>query len=137
MVARPEPVPASDGADPGVSSLRVPEDLDAVVAARDFVVGLVLDWGSDDAEDLAVVTSELVTNAIVHARSAPTVTIRRVADGQVRLEVSDDDPSPPVVRVPYDRHTRGHGLHIVEALSEEWGVEVVGDAKVVWCRIDV
>jgi hypothetical protein len=55
----------------------------------------------------------------------------------VRLEVRDDDPSPPVVRAPYDRHTRGHGLHIVAALSEEWGVEVVGGTKVVWCRVEV
>lgn len=120
-----------------MNSLRVPEDLDAVVTARDFVVGLAEDWGSSDAEDLAVVTSELVTNAIVHARSAPTVTISRAGDGKVRLEVRDDDPSPPVVRAPYDRHTRGHGLHIVAALSEEWGVEVVGGTKVVWCRVEV
>lgn len=137
MAAPPEPDPASGGADPGVSSLQLPEDLDAVVTARDFAVGLVEGWGSHDTDDLAVVMSELVTNAIVHARSAPTITIRRADDGYVRLEVRDGDPSPPVVRAPYDRHTRGHGLHIVEALSEEWGVEVDGDAKVVWCRVAV
>lgn len=116
--------------------VEVPVDLAAVDGIRTQVVELAAGWGLSELEDLEVVTSELITNAIVHARSVSVVEVRLVGTDCVEVTVSDADPEPPVKRIPYEQHTRGLGLHIVDALSEEWGVRVVdGGGKGVWARV--
>lgn len=115
--------------------VEVPVDLAAVDGVRTQVVGLAAGWGFAELEDLEVVTSELVTNAIVHAHSASVVEVRLVGGDCIEVSVADGDPEPPVKRIPYEQHTRGLGLHIVDALSEEWGVRDTDAGKVVWARI--
>ena len=124
--------PASE--DPALR-LEVPVDLAAVDGVRTQVVGLAAGWGFVDLDDLEVVTSELVTNAIVHAHSSSVVEVWLVGTDCVEVSVSDTDPEPPVKRIPYEQHTRGLGLHIVDALSEEWGVRQVLSGKTVWARL--
>jgi len=96
---------------------------------------------ADRADDVAVVVSELLTNALRHA--APADVGARPGNG-VRLGllqpgpsllcvVADEDPRPPVSRDPEDFAETGRGLHIVAALSDDWGYAILGDAgKVVW-----
>jgi len=115
--------------------IEVPVDLGAVDGVRTQVVDLAASWGFTELEDLEVVTSELVTNAIVHAHSTSVVEVRLVADECVEVAVSDADPEPPVKRIPYEQHTRGLGLHIVDALCEEWGVRPAPGGKTVWARL--
>lgn len=120
--------------------LDVPLDIEAVEAVRERVTDRAEEWGFADLSDLEVVTSELVTNAIVHAHSPSVVELRLVAPDCVEVSVADGAPEPPVKRVPYDQHTRGLGLHIVDALSSAWGVRPAdssaGEAgKVVWARL--
>lgn len=115
--------------------IEVPVDLAAVDGVRTQVVELAAGWGFAELEDLEVVTSELVTNAIVHAHSASVVEVRLVAGDCIEVSVSDTDPEPPVKRIPYEQHTRGLGLHIVDALSEDWGVRQDGTGKTVWARL--
>ncbi len=115
--------------------IEVPVDLSAVDGVRTQVVDLAAGWGFSDLEDLEVVTSELVTNAIVHAGSSSVVEVRLVGGDCVEVSVSDTDPEPPVKRIPYEQHTRGLGLHIVDALCEEWGVRQADSGKVVWARV--
>ena len=67
------------------------------------------------------VISELVTNAVVHARSAPEI-VASVRKGVFRVEVYDDDRRPPVVRLSGNAvDGGGSGLRIVSGLSDRWG----------------
>jgi anti-sigma regulatory factor (Ser/Thr protein kinase) len=93
-----------------------------------------LDCSSERRHGLLLVVSELVTNAVVHAGSAPEVvaTHRR---RRVRVEVYDDDVSPPVVREPGTLDSRGgFGLAMVAALSDRWGWEPTAGGKRVWAE---
>jgi anti-sigma regulatory factor (Ser/Thr protein kinase) len=79
-------------------------------------------------EDVVLVVSELVTNAVVHARSAPLITAV-FDDGRLRLEVHDDSAEPPTMRPPLQD---GFGLHIVSRLSDGWGWTPTDAGKQVW-----
>ncbi|MGH3331828.1 MAG: SpoIIE family protein phosphatase [Nocardioidaceae bacterium] len=86
----------------------------------------------DVVEDAVLVTSELVTNAMLHG--AAPVDLRVHADhSRVLLEVQDRGSFQPrrVRPTPDDEH--GRGLQIVAALSQRWGTRVTPDGKSVWC----
>lgn len=75
------------------------------------------------AADAEVVTSELVTNAIMHA-GAPKfgLEVVHLADfGAVAIIVTDSSPNPPVKLNPVKDAEYGRGLNIVDALSANWG----------------
>jgi two-component sensor histidine kinase len=86
-------------------------------------------------EDVVLLASELVTNALLHARSAPRVDVKANAHG-VRCAVSDDSPVPPRRRHYANDAATGRGIALVEALAARWGTERVGDGKCVWFEID-
>ena len=75
------------------------------------------------AGDVEMVTSELVSNAIAHASaSAINLALLRLADcGAVVVVVTDPSPDPPVKCDPSGDAEHGRGLHVVEALSAQWG----------------
>lgn len=78
------------------------------------------------AEDAAIITSELTTNAVQHAHCDITetigVTLARARDSDaVIIAVSDSSPKGPVIRVAPPGSGRGRGLQIVESLSVHWG----------------
>src|SRR3954451_18653379 len=81
-------------------------------------------WGVQDGEtDVAVLlTSEIVTNAIRYGE--PPLELHAVLAG-LELRVSVDDAGTDVVRPVDDIRwdsVHGRGLHLVEALSDRWGV---------------
>lgn len=88
---------------------------------------------SPRAEDIELAASELVTNAIRHAKTPFELSIH-VAPQQVRLEVTD---ASPVIPVPFEAPRRRHGLHIVDALAERWGIQEVDGGKTVWAEFSV
>jgi anti-sigma regulatory factor (Ser/Thr protein kinase) len=100
-------------------------------------VRLVLDlWDVPDlALPIEILTSELATNAVVHARTPFTVTL--LWDGSlVRLEVSDACATGPRPRLaPSPDRERGRGLLLVDAVADEWGVEVHPHGKTVWLTL--
>ena len=79
------------------------------------------------APEAEIIASELVTNAIQHARSADPsdkigVTLVRVWDREaVSVVVTDSSPLPPVRHETTTASEQGRGLQIVEALSAHWG----------------
>jgi anti-sigma regulatory factor (Ser/Thr protein kinase) len=83
--------------------------------------------------DTALVASELVTNAVVHARSAPVLTAM-FGDGRLRLEVDDVDPAAPQQRPPGER-PGGYGLHVVERITDAWGSHSTAHGKTVWIEM--
>jgi len=82
----------------------------------------------------ALLTSELVTNALLHARSAPELRVILVA-GRLRVSVSDDTPLPPTPKRYGTDAATGRGLLLVETMASAWGTDVSGDGKVVWFEL--
>ena len=104
--------------------------------ARDLV-GDVLHSHVDTEtrEDTAMVVSELVTNAVIHAGTTVAVRIHLLDDGGVRVEVADSRSWPPVPRQLVPDSVGGRGLVLVEALANDWGVDPTPEGKVVWAEI--
>jgi DNA-binding NarL/FixJ family response regulator len=91
-----------------------------------------------DQELLALVellVTELVTNAVVHASSAPRVQLL-VSPLLVRVEVFDRVPELPRQRVPDVEGPGGRGLLVLERMATRWGAEPVEGGKVVWFEVD-
>ncbi len=86
-------------------------------------------------EEVELLVSELVTNAVVHAVSAPRIEVH-LGPASVRVSVRDADPRLPRQRVPDEERPGGRGLHLVEQVSTRWGAEPTGEGKVVWFEID-
>jgi anti-sigma regulatory factor (Ser/Thr protein kinase) len=101
--------------------------------ARRFVSDLLERWECREALDTVhLLLSEVVANAVVHAGSAPEVSVRLLADA-VRVEVGDDDPTVPEPAAPAAMGTSGRGLRILDSLARRWGANLrPGGGKVVW-----
>lgn len=109
----------------------------AVRSARNFVASTLRSrgWSERDVERAQVVVSELVANAVVHARTESTMHIR--IDGALRLEVVDAAPDVHLQpREPDLRRVGGMGLRLVADISRAWGVERSAAAKAVWCEVE-
>lgn len=111
-------------------------DKAAVGAARRFVSEVLEDRHPDALVETAVLlTSEVVSNAVLHGRSAPTVAISLDAD-RVRVEVDDASPALPVRKHYGLEATTGRGLMLLETLADDWGARRVGSGKRVWFDLD-
>ena len=107
----------------------------SVGEARRFTVETLRGWGRDDLTSTgALLVTELVTNAILHARTAVQVYLERQGNS-VRLEVRDGSPVRPALRNHGLDATTGRGLALVSRLAESWGVEVGSAGKVVWAHL--
>ncbi|MFJ6941154.1 SpoIIE family protein phosphatase [Streptomyces sp. NPDC101132] len=115
----------------------------SVATARAFVRDTLQGWGfSDIVDDAVVLTSELVTNAVIHAGTRADVLCLRSADG-VRVEVADRYPEREVPLRHPDRpyaspdHEGGRGLMLCAAMASRWGVEYESASKHVWFQLDL
>ncbi|WEP00876.1 SpoIIE family protein phosphatase (plasmid) [Streptomyces sp. FXJ1.172] len=135
---------ADDGTAPRTARFHVERrDLRAVGQARRFVHERLCDWGlADLSDDLVLITSELVTNALVHAGSDVDLRLRAFGD-RVRLEVRDSDSAPPVPTA-YSltdegsaTAEHGRGLFLVDALAQTWNTAASGRGKSVWLELAV
>ncbi|MDT7841680.1 SpoIIE family protein phosphatase [Streptomyces justiciae] len=115
----------------------------SVASARSFVRDTLQGWGfADIVDDAVVLTSELVTNAVVHAGTAADVLCLRSDDG-VRIEVADRYPER---EIPLQGHPAtmgspdregGRGLQLCAALAGRWGVDYTPTHKQVWFQLDL
>jgi anti-sigma regulatory factor (Ser/Thr protein kinase) len=88
----------------------------------------------DSADVVELLTSELVTNAVLHARTGITVRVVRNETG-VRVEVADTCPTLPTTRLYSEDAVTGRGLQLVESLATAWGVEPGQGCKVLWFEV--
>ncbi len=104
-------------------------------AARQVVRQWLDDEGHGDLHATAeLITSELVTNAVVHGAEPIRLSLI-CCDDVVRVEVFDSSPTLARRGAVAAREIGGWGLQIVESLSLEWGSDHVDDGKVTWARI--
>ena len=115
------------------TEVRLPENHRSAAMAREFTRRTLTAWGHAGWQDAAQVVSELVSNVLLHAHGRPVLRLSEVAEG-VRVEVSDDSPQPPTVRLG---GPGGLGMQLVERMSTAWGVARRGRGKVVWCELPV
>jgi anti-sigma regulatory factor (Ser/Thr protein kinase) len=112
----------------------------SVPAARQLVRRRCEEWGADAAaSDAAVLlASELVTNAVLHARTPLTLTVAE-GDGTIRVEVRDWHPALPQARRYNVDTATGRGLRLLETIASAWGVLKVPSAeqpgKIVWFEV--
>ncbi|MFJ3672491.1 SpoIIE family protein phosphatase [Streptomyces sp. NPDC090106] len=135
---------ADGGRTPRVARLHIHRrDLRGVREARGFVHTCLCDWDlADLSDDLVLIASELVTNALIHAGSDVDLRLR-VSGDRVRLEVRDSDSDPPVPTA-YSltdegsaRAEHGRGLYLVDALAHTWNTSPSGRGKTVWLEMDI
>ena len=81
-----------------------------------------------------LLTSEVVTNAILHARTPLRLTAILDA-GQVVVRVYDTLRTPPRRRTYRTDAGTGRGMHLVEALADRWGVDETSAGKCVWFAV--
>jgi len=91
----------------------------------------------DECRDTAVLlTSELVTNALLHGR-APVRLRVEVDARRLRVEVADDHPGRPRTPTQHDDAESGRGMLIVSGLAAAWGVVDNQPGKTVWFELEV
>jgi anti-sigma regulatory factor (Ser/Thr protein kinase) len=109
----------------------------SVGAARRFVAAALRRHAAlpEMIDTACLLTSELVTNALVHAGSRVDLSVT-VANHGVHVEVGDSSRVTAEPRSIGSEAVAGRGLHIVEAMSSRWGSTVIGDGKRVWFELD-
>ncbi|HEU5421648.1 MAG TPA: ATP-binding protein [Streptosporangiaceae bacterium] len=122
-----------------LGSLTIPGRTDQVRAAREFV-GKALGKLETITDTAVLLTSELVTNAVLHSRSAQAggsvlIVVLEIADG-IRVEVTDNgsDTSSPAVKGDTFA-SDGHGLYLVEAMARQWGFLRGAAGTTVWFQL--
>lgn len=116
---------------------RIPGDATYLPVARAWVVGL-LPTGCPRADDVALVVSELATNAVIHSASGmPGGVVDVLVDIEadaVALAVVDQGPA--LVPAMRPEGESGRGLQIVTALADAYEVTTTPTGRTVWCRLD-
>jgi anti-sigma regulatory factor (Ser/Thr protein kinase) len=118
-----------------VHEVTLPPDIESPRRARRFVEEAL---GDDPAATIngvvALLVSEVVTNAVLHARTE--VHLRIGSDGtHVRVEVADACPAGPAKRDFSEQAATGRGMLLVDELADDWGTRPSPDGKVVWFEV--
>lgn len=136
------------GTDSGPNGIHERLHLPATEVAPRLARQRVVEFCHGLAEDIVMaaelLTSEVVTNAVIHTQppahaggDAIVVHLHRTPE-RLRVEIIDHDPEPPrLARDPPEDLGRGWGLHLLERLATAWGVHPVsvGVGKTVWFEI--
>jgi len=120
--------------------LRVPANRGVVWIARHWITDRARDSGvaAHLQLDIALLTSELVGNVLVHGCGGELEVRYRETSGRVTVEVSDTEPSPPVLRDTGPLTVGGQGLRLVDLLAARWGHRARSGTpgKTVWFAIE-
>jgi hypothetical protein len=123
--------------DPEVLSLTLPPTAQSAREGRRFIVRALTDWRCEALIDAAaLLASEVITNALMHARTPFTVAIWRTDVGLVQIEVSDGSPLVPRRRLATADATTGRGLGLIAELATSWSVRPTEGGKTVAFTLD-
>ncbi|WP_329562864.1 SpoIIE family protein phosphatase [Kitasatospora sp. NBC_01266] len=131
IMARTQPI----GPD-RIATLSLTGDHAMVGHARRFARRTLTGWGLKGLIDQTeLLTSELITNALVHA-GAPTE-LRLFRNQALTVEVSDVDSRAPKLRRALEDDEGGRGMHLVNELAHRWGSRGTRRGKVVWFELEL
>ena len=121
-----------------VLRLALPPDVPAVRLARRATRDALAAWQLSHLEDVAVLlVSELVTNAVRHARDTGAIGLELASVGTgLRVEVQDGDPHWRLKPSSPDDDESGFGFVLVDSLAGRWGIRRVSAGKAVWVELD-
>lgn len=126
-----------DAVDGALQELRAEfaPELETPRAARRIVARALEEWDCQEALDnVVLLLSEVVANAVTHARTDVEVSVRLLR-GVIRIEVGDASPESARPREVNPDAESGRGLHLVEQLASSWGEERTEHGKVVWFEV--
>jgi anti-sigma regulatory factor (Ser/Thr protein kinase) len=116
-----------------ITKIDLPAEPASPGRARRFVTDTLGDVATD-VDRAALLVSELVTNAVLHAGTELEVAVE-IRPRLVQVSVRDGSGARPAVR-RYDRYAAtGRGLHLLETLADRWGVDVEPEQKRVWFEL--
>jgi DNA-binding NarL/FixJ family response regulator len=118
------------------ATLDLPQELTSAQAARAFVAQKVREWNLGPLlDDALLVASELAANAVTHAKSGCQLRVS-LHPTTLRIDVLDTGAGTPEPQPASNTSEHGRGLHLVDALTSAWGLEVVpGQGKLVWAEL--
>lgn len=122
-----------------LGSVTVPGSPEQVSSTRTFITSTLAELPAVDRDAATLLTSELVTNAILHTESgAPggtvTVVVLEVPGGVLVGVVDDGSPGMPVVKADVYA-AEGHGLFLVQQLAAQWGYQRDAAGTTVWFHL--
>jgi anti-sigma regulatory factor (Ser/Thr protein kinase) len=121
-------------------SRRLAADDDAPRAARALMEELgapIAKLDEERRQDLEVVLSELVSNAVVHGAGSEVSVSFALSTRTLRIEVADDGTEPFDSSAARPRPGEGGwGLKVVDAFTDRWGIEL-RPHTVAWCEVDL
>lgn len=117
-----------------IRTRRFPGRRESITAARQFARDAVRERPAETRDAIELMVSELATNCVEHARSDFELAIE-LSPRAIRVEARDEGPGRPTPRSPAPSEPSGRGLRIVEAMSDDWGVGIGRDEKIVWFTI--
>jgi GAF domain-containing protein len=120
----------------GMSVLRLEPIVDSTPTARHWIMEQLHDVPLDVVECAALLTSELVTNAVLHAATPLSVTLHML-DDRIRIDVADSSPTFPSMKDYGADAATGRGLTLFNTLASDWGVQPMDGGKIVWFELPV
>jgi anti-sigma regulatory factor (Ser/Thr protein kinase) len=119
------------------AALELPALPTAAAAGRRFLRATLGTWSCPEVEDtVCLLSSELITNAVRHARGPIGLRLHRTVR-ELTVEVSDTSPALPVPRLADSDSEDGRGLSLVEMLARGWGARPTAAGKTVWFTLAI
>ena len=135
MAAAPTADPVPDDVDP-VLHLTVRAGLHAPSVARAFIRCAVELLGTSATDEVLLLTSEAVTNSVVHASTESVGVSLWRCGSTVHVSVTDNDPEEPEMQPADPTRVGGFGIRLIDLLAEDWGVaRTADDGKCVWFEV--
>ncbi len=120
----------------GMSTLHLEPVIESTPLARHWVAAHLRELPSEVSGYAALLTSELVTNAVLHAATPMCVTLHLLSD-RIRIDVADGNPAFPSIKDYGQDAATGRGLTLFDTLASNWGVQAVDGGKIVWFELPV
>ena len=119
-----------------MSTLHLEPLVVSTTTARHWMAGQLAHFSTEVCECAALLTSELVTNAVLHAATPLSVTLHFLP-GRIRVDVADASPVLPSLKDYSPDAATGRGLTLCNTLASDWGVHAVNGGKIVWFELPV
>lgn len=120
----------------GMVTLHLEPVVESTPLARHWIAAHLRDLPDEVSSCAALLTSELVTNAVLHADTSMCVTLHILPD-RIRVDVADGSPSFPSIKEYGRDAATGRGLTLFNTLASDWGVQGVDGGKIVWFELPV